>query len=326
MSKQIKIFIAILLLSISFIACAILNISLIFNEKAQHTQTIIIPKHCSLKCITNVLYEHKSIQYHYHFLLSAYVTTNWLKKSLVAGEYLIEKGDTIHSILKKLSKGAVVIHKIKVPEGLTTQQIINLLRLTPGLIDTQNFEHNYKEDELFPSTYLYLNGMEIKNILDKMKSDMSLVLNAEWKARNKEIDKIIKTPYQALILASIIEKEARYKDELQTIASVYLNRLQKNMRLQADPTIVYAISSWDGFKRKLTYNDLKTVPQYNTYPNQGLPPTPICNPGKDSISAVLKPIKTNYLYFVATKNGKHLFAENYKTHLANIKKKKKELR
>jgi UPF0755 protein len=149
---------------------------------------------------------------------------------------------------------------------------------------------------------------------------MKGIMREEWDRRDVANTMELKTSLDALTLASIVEKEAKFDDEKPHIASVYLNRLKRKIPLQADPTVIYGISKWDNFSRKVTYDDLKFESPYNTYLHSGLPPTPICNPSKSSILAVLHPIETNDIYFVADGSGKHIFTNSYKQHLKNIKK------
>ena len=152
-----------------------------------------------------------------------------------------------------------------------------------------------------------------------MQSAMNDFMIGQWIKRDKALDNIISSPTEAIILASIIEKETYIDNEKPLIAGVYLNRLKKNMRLQSDPTVVYGLQVDDNWDRRLLYSHLKTDSLYNTYMYNGLPPTAICNPSKASILAVLHPEWTQKLFFVAGNGGKHVFATNFDQHKKNIK-------
>ena len=151
---------------------------------------------------------------------------------------------------------------------------------------------------------------------------MNMVLEELWRNRDKDVK--LKNYREVLILASIVEKETSLKEEKRIISQIFLNRLNLNMKLQSDPTVLFAINKELGeLDRKLTKNDLKFKSDYNTYLHHGLPIGPISNPGKDSIEAITNPLKSNFLYFVADGFGGHLFSDNYDEHLSNIKKVKK---
>ena len=290
------------------------NLYLMQTEKEQR---IIIHKHCSIKCVANILKEHHITEDKFFFTAYA-IVLKILGKKVIAGEYLIPAYTNNSQLSSILTSGAVVIHKVTVPEGFTIKQIYALLKNQEGVVnDTKDILH-YKEGELFPSTYEYLYGTSISSLLEKMNKKMQDILKVEWQNRDERSTQKLTAPFDALTLASIIEKEAKFNDEKPIIASVYLNRLKKKMPLQADPTVIYAISEWNDFNRKVTYEDLKISSPYNTYVHRGLPPTPICVPGKSSIASALHPQKTDALYFVANKEGRHLFASNYKQHLKNI--------
>ena len=173
---------------------------------------------------------------------------------------------------------------------------------------------NRLEGFLFPDTYLFSHNTKVKEIANKMTE------NFNKKAKPILSQATLLTPYKTLILASIIQKEARAKEEMPIIASVFYNRLKRGMPLQADPTVIYALKLKYGknIRRAPTRNDLDIDSPYNTYKNRNLPPTPICNPGIDAIKAAVYPAKTDYLYFVATGSGKHAFARTLKEHIKNI--------
>ena len=293
-----------------------------YSKKILQEKAIIIPKACSIKCVATIFQREHIMQNPYFFTIYASILDLFGKK-IIAGEYLLERNTDFKQIFNKITSGKVIIHKVIIPEGLTTTQVIELLKKQYGVIDDVGNKRSDREGELFPSTYEYLYATNLSTLLTRMENKMQKVLETEWENRDILQTKGLKSSLEALILASIIEKETKFEDEKALIVGIYLNRLKKNMPLQADPTVVYGISKWDNFNRKLNYNDLKIPSPYNTYIHFGLPPTPICNPGRSSIVAALNPQETNNLYFVAENTGRHFFASNYKEHLKNINKIKK---
>ena len=290
-----------------------------YSKKFLQNESIIIPKGCAIKCVVTIFEKHHLIENQYPFIIYASIL-NLFGKKIIAGEYLIENNTNLNQVFDKITSGKVVIHKVTIPEGLTTFQIIELLKRQYGMVDDIENKEFDREGWLFPSTYQYLYGTNMSDLITKMGNDMNKVLETEWKNRDMQYTEQLKSPLEALILASIIEKEAKFEDEKALIAGVYFNRLRKNMPLQADPTVIYGLSKWHNFNRKVTHNDLRDPSSYNTYIHRGLPPTPICNPGKSSIVATLHPQKTDNLYFVAENTGRHLFSKDYKKHIKNINK------
>lgn len=304
----------VILIKIGFVFYVYNNL---YNKTITQDNIIIIPKNCSIRCASDIFYKHNFISSKLFFTTYARIFELFGKR-IIAGEYYISKDLNFEKAFDKITKGDVVKHIVTVPEGLTNMQIIEILKNIYA-VDDDNALQIYKEGTLYPNTYEYLYGTKISDLLYKMHLKLQNLLEDEWNERDIESTKELKSKDDALILASIVEKEAKFDDEKPHIASVYLNRLRKKMPLQADPTVIYGISKWENFNRKVTYDDLKTQSPYNTYLNLGLPPTPICNSGKSSIKAVLNPIKSDDIYFVADNSGKHIFANNYKQHLKNIR-------
>lgn len=220
-------------------------------------------------------------------------------------------------IIEMLRKGDVKSYKLTFPEGLTVHAIVEKLNAIPDMIGT--ITELPKEGSLMPDTYSYSYGMNRKIVLDHMNKRMDEYLQKKWEART---NKYLKKPEQILTLASIIEKESAHGDELAHISGVYMNRLKIRMHLQSDPTVIYALTNGQkNFNRAVTFQDLKIQSSFNTYRNYGLPPTPICCPGKEAIDAALNPIKTRDKFFV--KIGKtHKFSETFSEHKRNIQIKK----
>ena len=236
---------------------------------------------------------------------------------LKAGEYKFPAGISLKEIVNKMVKGDVVIHSVTVPEGLTVHEILAIIKSEPSLSGEITIKP--KEGELLPETYHFYYGYTRDEMVKRMMEDRTKVMNELWPKRSAAL--LLKSPDEAIILASIVEKETRIKEERPRVAGVYLNRVKKNMLLQADPTVIYAITKGEReMGRLLTFNDLKFDSPYNTYVYGGLPPGPIGNPGKASIEAALNPEITEDLYFVADGAGGHLFAKTLNEHNANVAK------
>ena len=244
------------------------------------------------------------------------VRANNKGNALQAGEYSIPARASAKMVMDILTGGQTYIRRISIPEGLTSYQIVELLKKTDTLVgDVEKIPEN---GTLLPETYYYSYGDTRDSILVRMENAMKRTVDELWPTRAKDL--ILKTPEEAIILASIVEKETSLKRERQHIASVFFNRLEKNMRLQSDPTVIFALTNGTGvFKRKLWSNDLKVKNPYNTYVVYGLPKGPISNPGRGSLEAVLNPIKTKDLYFVADGTGGHVFSPTYEEHLKKVK-------
>ena len=263
------------------------------------------------------------------FVASHYVR-NMLSRgkpqSLKAGEYEIKKSASMRDVLSTIAEGKVLLSKITLPEGLTSAQIVERLLADENL--TGDIAAVPPEGSLLPDTYRFSKGMSRQELLDRMISEQQRFLSAMWEKRQADLP--VASPEQALILASIIEKETGKADERQRVAAVFVNRLKKNMRLQSDPTIIYGLVGGKGsLGRSITRADIDSKTAYNTYQINGLPPGPICNPGRPAIEATLDPAKTNDLYFVADGSGGHAFSESLKEHnaaVANWRKVEKQAR
>lgn len=241
---------------------------------------------------------------------------------LKVGEYELAKGLTIPQILALFVEGKTHQLSITFPEGWNFKQILQKLNQHPDLkhtldgMDNQaimaklNADKNHPEGLFFPDTYFFAKNATDFSILKKAYEKMQRVLEEEW--QHKERDLLLQDAYQALILASIVEKETAVTSERPLIAGVFTQRLKMGMLLQTDPTVIYGMG--DSYHGNITRQDLHTPTPYNTYVIKGLPPTPIAMPGKDSISAALHPAKTNNLYFVARGNGTHVFSPTLKAH------------
>ena len=208
-------------------------------------------------------------------------------------------------------------HRVTIPEGLTSHQIVERLKADPTLVG--DVTEVPPEGALLPETFIVQRGAQRQAILDNMRAESRKAMEKLWDQRQKGLP--FKTWEEALVLASIVEKETGRNDERERVAAVFVNRLRQNMRLQSDPTILYGISAGKTvWSRSIMKNEIAQKTAHNTYQIDGLPPTPICNPGRASIEAVLDPARTKDLYFVADGNGGHIFAETLKDHNANVQK------
>jgi UPF0755 protein len=230
---------------------------------------------------------------------------------LKAGEFEIRRQASLRQVLETLIEGKAILYRITIPEGLTSAQIIDRVRAEPNLQgEIQNLP---AEGTLLPDTYKFSRGMARQELVDRMRTEQQRFLATVWEKRQKDLP--LQTPEQALVLASIVEKETGRADERDKVAGVFVNRLRTRMRLQSDPTIVYGIAAGQGsLGRGITRADIDTKTPYNTYQIDGLPPTPICNPGRPAIEATLNPAKTSDLYFVADGTGGHTFSPTLKDH------------
>lgn len=228
-----------------------------------------------------------------------------------AGEYAFSAGISPRLVMDMIAEGQVVVHKITIPEGLTVQQVAALLCQQDIL--EGSFPEGLKEGRLLPETYHFTHGDSRQLIVERMQASMQAVLTELWPKRKEGLP--IKTMEEAVTLASIVEKETGVDNERGRVAAVFINRLNKGMALQTDPTVIYAIEKDKGpLARPLLGKDLQYDSPYNTYKYPGLPPGPIANPGRAAIEAVLNPPDTKELYFVATGNGGHHFSETLAQH------------
>lgn len=240
-----------------------------------------------------------------------------IARKLKAGEYLIPAGASANQVMDILVSGRTIVHRITIPEGLTSQNVRALL--LDDKVLRGKLPEELKEGRYLPETYHFSKGERRADIVRRMRVAQSELLKKLWKTRDRKIP--IKTPQEAIILASIVEKETGVSSERARVAAVFINRLRKNMPLQTDPTVIYALAGGKGrLDRPLTRKDLKTDHPYNTYRNRGLPPGPIANPGAKAIKAVLQPAKTKELYFVADGTGGHAFAKTLAEHNRNVRR------
>ena len=259
----------------------------------------------------------------HEIIIKLAIRTYGFNKKLKAGEFLIEQNMSILDILNRISSGKVVLHKITIPEGLTSHQIKELFNNNQLLTDTIDFE--IEEGSILPETYTFAKGTSRKELIKQAQKALQNNLAEIWEKRANDLP--LNSKEELLVLASIIEKETGINSERSKIASVFINRLNKNMLLQTDPTVIYALTMGKTeLKRSLKRKDLQIDNPYNTYKYAGLPPKPICNAGLESIKAAANPSNTPYFYFVADGNGGHNFSKTLAEHNQNVQKWLKTIR
>jgi UPF0755 protein len=278
-------------------------------------RVLIIPKESGLTEIADLLQREGMIEHPWAFRISALVSGNWTK--LKAGEYLFKARASQAEILDIIADGKAVEHSITVPEGLTSEQII--ARLKDNELLTGDIIQVPREGTILPDTYRFPRGFSRQAIVDRMTRDQTRILREVW--AKKPADLPIKTPQELVILASIVEKETGRADERPRVAGVFINRLNRKMKLQSDPTIVYGIVGGKGtLGRAIMRSEITQPSPYNTYTIDGLPPGPIANPGRAAMEAVVNHSRTKDLYFVADGSGGHAFAETLEQHNRNVGK------
>jgi UPF0755 protein len=231
------------------------------------------------------------------------------------GEYQFPKQASQRQVLNILIENRVVQHPITIPEGLTSEQIVQ--RLLENSVLTGNIKEIPREGSLLPDTYHFTRGAQRERVIALMQQAQQRVLKDVWEYRQPDLP--LRAPEQLVILASIIEKETSRPDERTRVASVFVNRLKQRMKLQSDPTIIYGLVGGKAtLGRPIMRSEIEQPTPYNTYVIEGLPPAPIANPGRASLEAAAKPARTKELFFVADGTGGHVFSENYEQHQKNV--------
>jgi UPF0755 protein len=212
-------------------------------------------------------------------------------------------------------RGNIFFRKITIAEGLSSHSALNIIASSNGLIGSP--PEKIREGSLLPETYFYSYNDTKQGMVKRMQIAMDKAIDDLWENRDKTIP--VKTKEEAIILASIVEKETSINSERGTVASVFTNRLRIGIKLQSDPTIIYSFTFGDKkLERQIRVSDIQNNSQFNTYHIYGLPPAPICNPGLASIKAVLNPPSTDYIYFVASGRGDHIFSSTLQEHNMNV--------
>lgn len=276
-------------------------------------RVLIIPKESGLTEIAELLQREGLIEHPWAFRVSALISGNWTK--LKAGEYLFKARASQADILDIIADGKAVEHAVTIPEGLTSEQIV--ARLMENDLLTGDVNQPPREGAILPDTYKFQRGYPRQQIINRMAQDQRRILNDIWSRRPADLP--IKTPQELVTLASIVEKETGRADERPRVAGVFINRLNRKMKLQSDPTIVYGLAGGKGtLGRPIQRNEITQATPYNTYVIDGLPPGPIANPGRAAMEAVVNHSRTKDLYFVADGSGGHAFAETLEQHNRNV--------
>lgn len=245
------------------------------------------------------------------FMVAAQVSGS--ARRLKAGEYEFPSRASLALVIGKIRRGEVVHHMVTIPEGLTSEQAVDILMNTPVLVGAAPIP---PEGSILPETYDVRRGEDRSAVLQRMMDARDELLRTLWAQRRDGLP--FTSPEQAVILASIVEKETALPDERPRVAAVFINRLAKGMRLGSDPTVVYGLTGGRPLGHGLRQSELATPTPYNTYLIDGLPPTPICNPGRASLAAVLDAPRTDELYFVANGQGGHNFSSTLEQHEKNV--------
>ena len=315
MRNRIIVYFLLLFIGASFIGGSVFTTYNEFVSEGilKERKEVVIPKGVGLKQVAHLLKKEGVIESPSIFLIGVRASSN--AGQIKAGEYSFPARSSPKMVMTILVSGETYIRRLVVPEGLTSEQIVELLDKAKGLKGTVHFIP--RNGTLLPDTYHYSWGDSKEGLILRMQRAMDRTVASLWETRDKSVP--LRDEKEAVILASVVEKEAGLSKEMPLIASAFINRLNKGMKLQSDPTALYAVT--DGkynLKRALTYQDLKVKSPYNTYVINGLPRGPISNPGKKALEAVLNPAKTNYIYFVADGTGGHKFAATYQEHQKNV--------
>ncbi|MEE2877834.1 MAG: endolytic transglycosylase MltG [Pseudomonadota bacterium] len=243
------------------------------------------------------------------------------ESAIKVGEYAVPPRASVASTLELLVSGDVIQYRITIPEGLTTAQILRIIERHDDLQGDLP-EREIAEGSLLPDTYIFSADTSRTQLIERMEKAQDDLLERLWPERQDGLP--VTSPQEAVILASVVEKETGVASERDVVAGLFTNRLKRGMLLQSDPTVIYGVSRGEplfnkaGQRRTLYRSELDRDTPWNTYTRAGLPETPICNPGRDAIAAVLKPAETDYLYFVADGKGGHLFARTNAEHNRNV--------
>jgi UPF0755 protein len=277
------------------------------------TETVVlIAPHTKVHDIAQQLQDAHVLNYALVFELDLHL--HQMNDKVKAGEYAIPSKATLNQIAAILVSGKSIQHKLTAAEGLTSDMIYKLVAADPVL--TGDAGPQPAEGTLLPETYLFTRGVTRAQMLARMEKAQEKFLAQQWPGRESGLP--IQSMAQAVTLASIVEKETSLPEERRHIAAVFVNRLRAGMKLQSDPTIIYGISKGYPLGRGIRESEILGATPYNTYVIAGLPPAPICNPGKDSLAAVLNPETSDDLYFVATGQGGHVFAATMAEHAKNV--------
>jgi UPF0755 protein len=279
----------------------------------EQLQIVNIPRNVGPRDIADLLQREGVIEQKWVFLGGIAMMKDWSK--LKSGEYEFKKQASLRDVIDTLVEGKVFQHHLTIPEGLTSEQVVQ--RLTDNDVLSGNIKEIPSEGTILPDTYSFPRASTREQLIQHMQQEQRRVVQDIWNRRAPDLP--LKSPEQLVVLASLIEKETGKPDERTRIAAVFVNRLKLKMRLQSDPTIIYGLVGGKGtLGRPILRSEIDQPTPYNTYVIDGLPPGPIANPGRASLEAAASPARTKELYFVADGSGGHAFAENLDQHQKNV--------
>ena len=279
----------------------------------EQEKIVNIPPRLGIRDIADLLVREGVIDHPWTFVVSAMLAKT--HDDLRFGEYQFPKQASLHDVINTIIDGKVVQHQITIPEGLTSDQIVQRLLETDIL--SGNIKEIPREGSMLPESYRYPRGAPRDQVIQRMQQAQARVVQEVWERRMPDLP--LRTPQQLVILASIVEKETGRPDERTRVAAVFVNRLKQRMKLQSDPTIIYGIAGGKAtLGRPILKSEIEQHTPYNTYVIEGLPPGPISNPGRAALEAVASPARTKELYFVADGTGGHAFSETLEQHQRNV--------
>lgn len=313
MRISVKVLLAILVLTIAAVTWAGLEGHRRFTRPGPlpEAAAVIIPKGAGLDAIARRLVAAGVVPDRFSFMAGVKLSRAVLK----AGEYAFPAHVSPQEAMRLMDEARTVVHKLTIAEGLTTRQVLALVREADFLVG--DIRRRPAEGWLLPETWHLSREDDRDELVGRMETSMRQLLDQLWAGRAAGLP--LKSKEEALVLASIVERETGLKAERPMVAAVFVNRLRLGMRLQSDPTVIYGLSDGIGvLDRPLSRADLETAHRWNTYAIDGLPPTPIANPGRASLEAVLHPAASDALYFVADGSGGHVFAKSLDEHNRNV--------
>jgi len=283
------------------------------EARAGDATTVMLRRGSSLNEIATTLERAGVVRSAPVFLAAAQATG--AARALKAGEYEFASRTPMARVLDDIRAGRIIRHQVTIPEGLTSEMAVEILAREPALIGVAPTP---PEGALLPETYDFERGEDRAAVLQRMMDARDRLIASLWAKRQTGLP--FTTIEEAVTLASIVEKETGVASERPRVASVFVNRLRKGMRLESDPTIIYGISKGRPLGRGIRLSELSRETPYNTYLIDGLPPTPIANPGREALAAVLDPPRTDYLFFVADGTGGHMFSATYEDHARHVER------
>jgi UPF0755 protein len=282
----------------------------------QQDKTVVIPSRAGMTDIADVLQREGVIDNNRWAFIGAVFALK-ARSELKPGEYAFQKKASLRDVIGTIVEGKVVQHSVTLPEGLTSEQVV--ARLTDNELFSGTIREIPREGTILPETYKFPRGTTREQVIQRMQAAQKRLVAEIWEHRSPDVP--LKSPEQLVTLASIVEKETGKADERSRVAAVFANRLQKKMKLQSDPTIIYGLVGGKGtLGRPIKRSEISQPSPYNTYVIDGLPPGPIANPGRASLEAAANPARTRDLFFVADGTGGHAFSESLDAHTKNVAK------